>query len=65
MKPAWTGEAMSKLHLYSISQTEIANKIGCSREYVNGVLNGKHKSRKSKDDVEKAISQLIAERKEK
>lgn len=63
MRPVWTGKVIGKMHIYSISQAELAEEIGCSREYVNGVLNGKHKFADSREKIETALAIIIERRK--
>ena len=64
MKPTWTGRVIGKMHVHGISQAELAEEMGCSREYVNGVLNGKYKFTDCKDNVESALVKIIERRKD-
>ena len=60
--PKWTGEAVKKKHLYNITDGDIANVIGKSRETVSKTLNGKYSFKDDKKIIIKAIDELIAER---
>ena len=58
----WTGEAVSKMHIYGISQTELAQKIGKSREWVCRVLNGKETPKEAPEVFMSAINEIISAR---
>ena len=58
----WIAEAVGKMHINKITQSQLAEKMGVTREYVVMILNG----RKSPEDAERrimqAIDEIIAER---
>lgn len=58
----WIAEAVGKMHINKITQAQLAEKMGVTREYVVMILNG----RKSPEDAERrimqAIDEIIAER---
>lgn len=60
--PKWTGDAVKKKHLYDITDRDIANVIGKSREVVSKTLNGKYSFKDDKKVILTAIDELIAER---
>lgn len=60
----WTGDIVKKMHLYDIKQSEIAEKIGCSREIVCKTLRGKHSMSNGKERFTSAINAIIADRKQ-
>lgn len=59
----WTGDVVKKMHLYDIRQSEIAKKIGVSREIVCKTLKGKHHMKNGKERFASAINSILAERK--
>lgn len=60
--PKWTGDAVKKKHLYDITDSDIANVIGKSREVVSKTLNGKYSFKDDKKVILTAIDELITER---
>lgn len=58
MVAQWTGEVISKMHLCKITQKELAEHIGYTKEYVNMVLNGKRCPEKAEETFRKALSEL-------
>ena len=59
----WTGDVVKKMHLYSIKQQEIAEKVGCSREIVCKTLSGKFHMKDGKERFNAAIDSILADRK--
>ena len=57
----WTGEAVKLMHLYRISQTQLADKLEVSREYVCRVLNGTECSKDAESRFMTALDEIIAE----
>ncbi len=62
MREAWTGEIIAQLHVNEITQGELAEKMGISRNYVNRLLTGAQMTRGAEDWCRKALDQIIAER---
>ena len=60
--PKWIAKAVGIMHIHKIKQTQLAEKMGVTREYVGKILNYKV----SPPDIEKrvmtAINELIAEK---
>lgn len=61
MPAKWTGEIVKQLHLNRLSQTDLAVKLGVSREYVCLVLNGKRTPADAKERFTEALDALIKE----
>ena len=62
MPEKWTGKIVGDLHVYRISQKELANKLGWSKEYVCTILSGKANPPGAKRKMKAALAELIAER---
>ena len=59
----WIGEAVAKMHINHISQSDVANKLGIRRDYLNKIFNGKNNPKDAKERIMTAIDAIIAERK--
>ncbi len=55
----WIAEAVGKMHIFGISQSELAKKIGISREYLNKILNEKEKAKEASNKILTAIDEII------
>lgn len=58
----WTGNVVGKMHTYNITQQELAERVGVSRQYLNMILNGKKNPKDAQERFKTALDQLIAER---
>ncbi|MBQ8768844.1 MAG: hypothetical protein IJZ15_04270 [Oscillospiraceae bacterium] len=57
----WIADVVGKMHIHKISQSELADYYGCSREFMNRVLNGAIVPPKgAKERILTAIDDLIA-----
>lgn len=56
----WIGIVAGKMHMHRITQTELANKLGIRRDYLNKILNGIEKPSNAKERITKALDDLIA-----
>ena len=61
-RPNWTGEAVSKKHLYDISNKELGSKLGVTKEYISMVINGKKTPKDAEQWIMTALDEIIAER---
>ncbi len=58
---SWIAEAVGKMHIYKISQMDLADRYGCSREFMNRILNGAvPPPKEAKERIMTAIDALIA-----
>lgn len=62
MVEAWTGSIVGLLHTHKIKQTELAQEMGVTAQYVSMVLNGKKNPKDIKERMEAAISAIIDRR---
>ena len=60
----WTAEVIAKMHMESISQSELAKKMGYSCQWVSMVLNGKRSPEGAEIKFRAALDELIQEKEE-
>jgi hypothetical protein len=60
--PKWTGHLVGKMHNNSISNNDLASKLGYTNDYVSMVLNGKRTPKGARERFEKAVDEIIKER---
>jgi DNA-binding Xre family transcriptional regulator len=58
----WIAGVVGKMHIHSITQTELAEKVGITRVFLNRVLNGKEKGSNMKERITAALDELIKEK---
>lgn len=58
----WISGVVGKMHVYKITQTELANKIGIRRDYLNKILGGIEKPANAKERIVAALDELIKEK---
>lgn len=61
MPAQWTGDLVGKMHLFGITKKELADQVGCSREYLSSILNGHRSPKDAQQTVEAALDRLINE----
>lgn len=59
----WIGDIVGRMHINSITQIELANKMNVTNDYISMILNGKRNPKGAKDRINTAIDEIIAERK--
>ena len=59
----WIAEVVGLMHIHGISQTELAEKVGVLRPYINKILNGKETPKGAEERIKKALDELIAKKK--
>ena len=59
----WTGEAVKLMHLNRITQRDVAEKMGLSRERVCKILNGDGCTETAKSRIMNAIFEIIESKK--
>lgn len=59
----WIGEAVGKMHINKITQSQLANKMGVTNDYVWMILNGKKTPKDAESRIMTAINDIISERK--
>ena len=58
----WIAMAVGKMHIYKITQTELAARLGIRRDYLNKVLAGTFAPKGMEERVLAAIDEIVAER---
>lgn len=61
----WIANAVCKMHVNKVSQTDIAKKMGVTNDYIWMILNGKKKPANAETRIMTAISDIIRERENK
>lgn len=60
----WIADAVGRMHIHKITQTDIANNLGVTREYVSMILRGVKTPKRAKERINRAINEIIAEKSE-
>lgn len=60
---SWIEKTVGKMHINKITQVELSQKIGWTREYVSMILNGIKSPAGAEERINKAIDAIISERK--
>lgn len=55
----WIAEAVGKMHINKITQTQLAEEMGVTNDYVWMILNGKKAPKGIRERVESAIDKVI------
>ena len=58
----WMLNCYTKMKQYGIKQSDVADKIGVSRETVNKALNGENSMANAQKRIEEAVDEIIKER---
>lgn len=58
----WIATVVGKMHVNKIKQTELAEKLGIRRDYLNKILNGADRPANAEERITKALDELIVER---
>ena len=62
MPEKWTCEIVAQMHMYRITNQELARRIGFTKEYVSMVLNGKRTPESAEQKFREALSQIVQEK---
>lgn len=60
--PNWSASLVGKMHVNKVSQDQLAEKMGISREFVNAVLNGRRELNGAKERFNSALEEIIKSR---
>lgn len=58
----WIAEAVGKMHINKITQTQLADRLGVTNDYIWMILNGKKSPKNVESRVMTAIDEIISER---
>ncbi len=58
----WTAEVVGQMHIHNITQQELAEELGCTREYVNIILNGKRSPAGIEEKVRVALHNAVSKK---
>ena len=59
MRAKWTGEIVKQLHVYEITQQELAEELGIASTYVSALLNGRRTSPKMYERMKNAVQTIV------
>ena len=59
---SWIAKAVGKMHINKITQAQLAQKMGVTREYITMILNGIKNPKDAEKRINAAIDEIIAER---
>lgn len=62
MLDKWTGTVVGKMHVYGITQSDLAARLGCTKGYISAMLHQKERPKNAKKKINDAIEQILAER---
>ena len=62
MKEVWTGDAVAIMHVYTISATELAGKVGWNPKYLSSVLNCKRRPKEAENVIMTALHEIVVEK---
>ena len=60
--PEWIAKVVGLMHRYKIKQSELAEKIGIRRDYLNKILNGNKIPKDAEERIMAALDELISQR---
>lgn len=58
----WIGNIVGKMHINKITQTQLANKMGVTNDYIWMILNGKKSPKGAEERITAAVEAIIAEK---
>lgn len=61
MPAQWTSNLVGQMHKHKISKTQLAERLGITREYVSMVLNGHRAPTGAEEKFRTAVEEIIAE----
>lgn len=61
MPAQWTAEIIGKMHLFGISQVQLAAELGYTPEYVSTVLHGKRSPKEAETRFRAAVDALAVQ----
>lgn len=61
MPKKWTGDLVGLMHTHSISNIQLANKLGVTDKYVSMILNGHREPKGAEKRFRAALDTLIEE----
>ena len=58
----WIVEAVGKMHVNKITQLQLAEKLGVTKDYIWMILNGKKTPKNAESRIMEALDEIIVER---
>lgn len=63
MPKKWTGNLVGLMHEYDVTQNQLADELGYTREYVSMVLHGRRNPEGAEAKFKDALARIIEARK--
>lgn len=64
MPEKWTGRLVGRLHNEQINYEELAKEMGVTKAYISMILHGARKPEGIRERMEKAVSDILARRRD-
>ena len=64
MPEKWTGDIVKKMHLYGVTQDDIADELGVTKSYVCAILHSRRKPPDIENKVRSALERIIERKRE-
>lgn len=62
MRDKWTGDVVKKMHIFEISNKELAAEMSRSASYVSDILNCRERPKNAKQKMNEAIERILSRR---
>ena len=60
--PTWSGELKALMHIHKITNVQLANQLGVTKNYVSMVLNGRRRPLNAQQKFANAVNEIIKEK---
>ena len=57
--PAWTAKAVGQMHVYGITQIDVAEHLGVTSEYIGMILRGVERPKNAETRIMGAIKEIL------
>lgn len=58
-RPAWTGKAVGTMHVYGITQKDVADHVGMAEDYISMLLRGARTPAGAKERILQALNEMV------
>ena len=64
MREKWTGKLVGQMHVYEISNDDLAKELGLSKAYVSMLLSGQRHPPNARERLTEAVNRMVNEKKQ-